>query len=321
MLSNISPLAANRNSNIGGALSPSTYIRPDVDYGKSNKRTSSVRRPSNATTGRPNNHVPQTGPSYSHAGSPTHTDHADNSYWQGSSYPNVGFSRQLRNPGLGPLKPAQPPQRQLSMSSDGIKQEGFQHPANHSVGPSPTVHPVKHHQLPPFSEYDHRNDKATNPHNSTFIGTQHFAPFSLPPPGMSPVPMTSVDTGGSPATFNAFSSPQHAMAMDYQMQENAFEQSGAEMMLLDEMTAGNTMAVFGNEGFESNRSPFAGRADDFSAWFFGQQQQHQAHFNSNNQTGEDGKLVPWFLFSWTILTLFLVSASCKMPISRHWVTT
>jgi hypothetical protein len=43
------------------------------------------------------------------------------------------------------------------------------------------------------------------------------------------------------------------------------QQSGPEMMMLDQMTAPNTMPVFGGEGY--NRSPFA-IPEDFVAYLF-----------------------------------------------------
>jgi hypothetical protein len=58
--------------------------------------------------------------------------------------------------------------------------------------------------------------------------------------------------------------------MEYSGDPAQHQQSGPDMMLLDQMTAPNTMPVFGGEGY--NRSPFA-IPDDFVAYLFSGQQQ------------------------------------------------
>jgi hypothetical protein len=59
------------------------------------------------------------------------------------------------------------------------------------------------------------------------------------------------------------------MSTDYPSEGIHHQQSGPDMMLLDQMTAPNTMPVFGGEGY--NRSPFA-IPDDFVAYLFSGQQ-------------------------------------------------
>lgn len=66
------------------------------------------------------------------------------------------------------------------------------------------------------------------------------------------------------------SSPQTTMASDFQDRDFG-QQSGPEMMYLDQMGATETMPVFGNESFENQRSPFA-IADNFVAYIFNAQQ-------------------------------------------------
>lgn len=55
------------------------------------------------------------------------------------------------------------------------------------------------------------------------------------------------------------------------------QQSGPDMMLLDQMAASNTMPVFGGEGCY-NRSPFA-IPEDFVAYLFSTQQNDMGHMN------------------------------------------
>jgi hypothetical protein len=59
------------------------------------------------------------------------------------------------------------------------------------------------------------------------------------------------------------------MSTDYPSETIQHQQSGPDMMLLDQMTAPNTMPVFGGEGY--NRSPFA-IPEDFVAYLFSGQQ-------------------------------------------------
>jgi hypothetical protein len=59
------------------------------------------------------------------------------------------------------------------------------------------------------------------------------------------------------------------MSTDYPSEGTHHQQSGPDMMLLDQMTAPNTMPVFGGEGY--NRSPFA-IPEDFVAYLFSGQQ-------------------------------------------------
>jgi hypothetical protein len=59
------------------------------------------------------------------------------------------------------------------------------------------------------------------------------------------------------------------MSTDYPSESIQHQQSGPDMMLLDQMIAQNTMPVFGGEGY--NRSPFA-IPEDFVAYLFSGQQ-------------------------------------------------
>lgn len=59
------------------------------------------------------------------------------------------------------------------------------------------------------------------------------------------------------------------MPAEYPNDSMHHQQSGPEMMMLDQMTAPNTMPVFGGEGY--SRSPFA-IPEDFVAYLFSNQQ-------------------------------------------------
>jgi len=63
------------------------------------------------------------------------------------------------------------------------------------------------------------------------------------------------------------------MSTEYSNDPIQHQQSGPDMMLLDQMTAPNTMPVFGGEGY--NRSPFA-IPEDFVAYLFSNQQLENA---------------------------------------------
>ncbi|TAQ83237.1 hypothetical protein B7494_g8437 [Chlorociboria aeruginascens] len=94
----------------------------------------------------------------------------------------------------------------------------------------------------------------------TYVSQQNFTPFSLPPPSFSNI---------AAATTTRDSEPSYSTSMDYPSEGNQHQQSGPDMMLLDQMTAPNTMPVFGGEGY--SRSPFA-IPEDFVAYLFSNQQ-------------------------------------------------
>lgn len=97
-----------------------------------------------------------------------------------------------------------------------------------------------------------------------YVSQQNFTPFTLPPPGFA----TSA-TSTPAATREADPTYPTSMPPDYPSDNLQHQQSGPDMMLLDQMTAPNTMPVFGGEGY--NRSPFA-IPEDFVAYLFSNQQ-------------------------------------------------
>lgn len=104
-----------------------------------------------------------------------------------------------------------------------------------------------------------------------YVNQQNFPPFSLPPPTFSPTPTsafppTPISTAPLQEPDPVYSA---SMPTEYHNEGIHHQQSGPDMMLLDQMTAPNTMPVFGGEGY--NRSPFA-IPEDFVAYLFSGQQ-------------------------------------------------
>jgi hypothetical protein len=110
----------------------------------------------------------------------------------------------------------------------------------------------------------------------SYVSQQHFTPFSLPPPGFSSI-ATTTSPQAAEHTY-AVSSPHGALQSDYPQRDSGTGQHpGPDMMLLDQMTAPNTMPVFGGEGY--SRSPFA-IPDDFVAYL--------GLFNNPSPIGQSG---------------------------------
>ncbi|TVY22845.1 Zinc finger protein [Lachnellula hyalina] len=101
-----------------------------------------------------------------------------------------------------------------------------------------------------------------------YVNQQNFTPFTLPPPGFSTsAASTPIVTRETESTYPT------SMSTEYSNDPIQHQQSGPDMMLLDQMTAPNTMPVFGGEGY--NRSPFA-IPEDFVAYLFSNQQLENA---------------------------------------------
>lgn len=120
----------------------------------------------------------------------------------------------------------------------------------------------------------HYQGSQQSPQHS-YIPQQHFTPFSLPPPTF-PATSTSISSAR-----DSDSNYPTSMSNEYQSESVHHSQSGPDMMLLDQMTAPNTMPVFGGEGY--NRSPFA-IPEDFVAYLFsGQQLDNSSPMGQMNQ--------------------------------------
>jgi hypothetical protein len=125
-----------------------------------------------------------------------------------------------------------------------------------------------------------QGNKAVQPSmHPQYVSQQNLTSFSLPPPGFpTPVATTSPREVESSYTI---SSPHTALPLEYQQRGPGLgPQAGADMMLLDQMTAPGTMPVFGGEGY--SRSPFA-IPDDFVAYLFSEQQ-----YSNSSPIGQSG---------------------------------
>jgi hypothetical protein len=101
--------------------------------------------------------------------------------------------------------------------------------------------------------------------HSPYVTQQNFIPFTLPPPGYSSLaPTSAAPSSRENETSYTVSSPHAAVSVEYQNRDSGQgQQSGPDMILLDQMTVPSTMPVFGGEGY--SRSPFA-IPDDFVAY-------------------------------------------------------
>jgi hypothetical protein len=137
------------------------------------------------------------------------------------------------------------------------------------------------------SQSYHSNQSSTPTQSSMhapYVNQQNFAPFSLPPPGYATTAPTTSSRDNE--SSYAISPPQATVQMDYQQRDSGSgQQSGPDMMLLDQMTAPNTMPVFGGEGY--SRSPFA-IPDDFVAYLFSGQQFDNSSPMAQSGMGQQG---------------------------------
>lgn len=108
-----------------------------------------------------------------------------------------------------------------------------------------------------------QNSAAQTSLQSPYVSQQNFTPFTLPPPGYPPLAPTPATPSSRENEINYNVSSPHA-AVEYPNRDSGqSQQSGADMMLLDQMTVPSAMPVFGGE--EYSRSPFA-IPDDFVAY-------------------------------------------------------
>jgi hypothetical protein len=127
--------------------------------------------------------------------------------------------------------------------------------------------------------------RISNNQNSpqTLVPQQNFMPFTLPPPGLSTSVTAASSTRAAEPTYPT------SMATDYPSESTHHQQSRLDRTTLDQMTASNTMPVFGDEGY--NRSPFA-IPEDFVAYLFSGQ---QIDNSSPIQIGQQGYVKLVFL--------------------------
>lgn len=177
---------------------------------------------------------------------------------------NDGLSRGPDSSGVIPNSMAQ---RHSSFGVLDAKSVEFTRP--------PLQTPVGHYGLM-SSAPSNQSYQTSQANPQPYVSPQNFTPFTLPPPTF-PASTTSNTT---PRDSEPYHTP---MTTDYPTDSNHHQQSGPDMMLLDQMTAPNTMPVFGGEGY--NRSPFA-IPEDFVAFLFsGQQLDGSSPINQMGQPG------------------------------------
>lgn len=212
-----------------------------------------------------NSYSPVTNPpssTYSGAGSSSGTEN----FAQASAFKRSNSDDLPRGSESSNATPISRPQGHASFGVQDTKPASFtQAPLQTNAGsyglPSSASNSQSYHRASPQS----------------YVTQQNFAPFSLPPP-IFPAAVTS-----APATRDVEPTYPTSMSVDYPNESIHHQQSGPDMMLLDQMTAPNTMPVFGGEGY--NRSPFA-IPEDFVAYLFsGQQLDNSSPIGQMGQQG------------------------------------
>lgn len=232
-----------------GSTSPEV-MRPSLAGIKS--RASQLQQYQSPTEMNPNSYSPATNPSsgtYSGTASSNGTDN----YQQSNNFKRSNSDSIPQRQGSASTTPMTRPQRHASFGmSDGKPAEFSRPPLQTNVGPYGLLSGAS------------GNQSYHGTHNSpqTFVAQQNFTPFSLPPPGFN--------TATTSAAASREPEPTYPTSMPTEYQGDSMPQnSGPDLMLLDQMTAPNTMPVFGGEGY--SRSPFA-IPEDFVAYLFSEQQ-------------------------------------------------
>lgn len=215
----------------------------------------------------------------------------------GNGYPQVNTSRRSQSDqtvrSIPPMNSNQPFVRAELPQRHEIFHAMDEKSANHLYGRTPQQHSMSpfaaSSEIPQQLAYGNFQESAGGgqiPMQAPYVNDHGFTHFSLPPSSFSPGPATTSSSHDLQASY-AMSSPRTTLANDYHDREFG-QQSGSEMMYLDQIGATETVPVFGNESFENQRSPFA-IADNFVAYIFNAQQYNmpqgtgaQAMMNSYN---------------------------------------
>lgn len=259
-LGNHSPVADDEKSQSANGSASPEMMRPTVK-----SRKSQLQYESPQDMGNTSSYSPVTNPSpgtYSGAGSMNgaHNFSQQNGFTRSDSA-HLG-QRQDSNGGNAPLAR---PQRHTSFGMADSKPLNFSRPP--LQGP--------HGYLSSASNNSYHGSQSGI--QQPYVSQQNFTPFSLPPPGFS----TSVTTASSTHESNPVYPT--SMATEYPSDTSHHQQSGPDMMLLDQMTAPYTMPVFGGEGH--NRSPFAVPEDFLAYLFAGQQVENNSPMVDMSQPG------------------------------------
>jgi len=234
-----------------GSASPEV-MRPNLAGGKS--RAGQLQQYQSPQEVNPSPYSPATNPS-SGTYSGTASSNGGENFPQSSNFIKRSNSDSVtRGHESATGTPNTRPQRHASFGMSDSKPADFQRaPLQTTVGPYGLLSSASNNQ----NYHSHQNSP------QPFVNQQNFTPFTLPPPGFA----TSVTT--APSTRPAEPTFPTSMSTEYPSESANHQQSGPGMMLLDQMTAPNTMPVFGGEGY--SRSPFA-IPEDFVAYLFSGQQ-------------------------------------------------
>lgn len=230
-----------------GSSSPEV-MRPNLAGIKSRANQLQYQSP---TEMNPNSYSPATNPSSGTYSGTASSNGADN-YPQSNNFKRSNSDSIPQRHESASTTPIGRPQRHASFGiSDAKPAEFSRPPLQTNVGPYGLLSGASNSQ------------SYHGTHNSpqSFVPQQNFTPFSLPPPGFNTA-VTSATSREPEPTYPT------SMSTEYQ-NDSMPQNSGPDMMLLDQMTAPNTMPVFGGEGY--SRSPFA-IPEDFVAYLFSEQQ-------------------------------------------------
>jgi hypothetical protein len=182
----------------------------------------------------------------------TASSNAADNYPQTNAFNRSNSDSVPRGPDSASVTPTSRHQRHASFGVLDAKPAEFARPLQTTVGPYGLLSSASSNQNYPSNQASPQ----------TYVSQQNFTPFTLPPPTF-PAATTSIPTPRDSESYPT------SMSTDYPSENIHHQQSGPDMMLLDQMTAPNTMPVFGGEGY--NRSPFA-IPEDFVAYLFSGQQ-------------------------------------------------
>ena len=186
---------------------------------------------------------------YSGTVSSSATDH----FAQANAYKRSNSDSVSRGPDPASVTPNSRPQHHASFGALDAKTAEFARPRlQTAVGPYGLI----------SSGASAQNYQTNQPSPQGFVSPQNVTPFSLPPPTY-PAATTSNTNQRDAEPYPT------SMTADYPGDGIQPQQSGPDIVFLDQMTAPNTMPVFGGEGY--NRSPFA-IPEDFVAFLFSGQQ-------------------------------------------------
>ena len=272
MLSNVSPISSNnKNMAFQGSMSPeigrpgSSGFKPRPTQIQYQSPTETIPSPFSPIGAHTTSAYPRSGSisaavdsnnNYPQPGSPYRRSNSDNS---------IHSIQALNSGSMQPKATGTGRHASISGPDSNIQEALYGRSSQHSTNPIfDSLSPNQRQQ--PFTN-SHGNSGMQVPMQQPYVNAQNFTPFSLPPPGFSPVAApASTTTSRDTESSYVISPPQASMSIDYQGRDTGHpQQSGPDMMLLDQMAAVNTMPVFGGEGY--NRSPFA-IPDDFVAYLF-----------------------------------------------------